>query len=876
MTWLKQLFLRRQLYTDLSEEIGQHLEQKAAELISSGMSREDAERQARREFGNVGLIEQRSREAWQWPTFESLWADVRDAARQLRKRPLMALIVVLTFGLGIGASTATFSVANAFLFSPLGLPHPDNLIVLQEQRSGYDYPSSYADFASWQQASKSFSEMAAHTGAHLDLTGSGEPQRLNAELVSPNFFHLLGINPKMGRDFVAAEPTAGRDLEVMLSYALWQHRFGGDTKIVGQRIVLNKQSYSVVGIMPKGFHYPQSVDVWVPLALTDAERNDRKLHNLVVVGRLKDGVSIPQAQSEMRTIAARLAQQYPSTNTNTGTRVVPLAVAINSEMTQAYTRMMLGSTFFVMLVVCANVANLSLARVLARRHELAVRVTLGALRWRIVRQLLTESALLGMLGGAAGIGIAALDLHFILISMPPEVARYVYNWDKIGLNLTVLAGATVVALLSGLVAGLIPALLVTGNSSAGMATLSAARTTTDSRQTHRIRNIFAVIQIALALVLVSGAGLFVQGMRHMLSMEEDYQPKTLLTFSVNLPDSRYTNDQQRGAFYQGALERLQQVPGVTEATIAGTFPYGNGDAEWKDFIVEGRPQVPGTLQSSQAIAISPEYLQMLHIPVVYGHGITASDGPESPRVLLINEKLAAEVWPNQDPLGRRLRLDAWGDDAAWATVTGVVKDVVYTWADRAAEPTIYIPAAQHPPTATFFAVRTSGNALALAPAVRSAIYKIDADLPIEQTRTYERVLHDSLIGLWYVVVMMGAMGGITLLLGALGIYGVLSSGVQERTREIGVRMALGASRADIRRRTLLEGARLFAFGAVIGLPCALLLARLLAGLIFGVSATDLGTLMFTILLAGAAAVLASWLPALRASSVDPVRALRGE
>jgi putative ABC transport system permease protein len=513
---------------------------------------------------------------------------------------------------------------------------------------------------------------------------------------------------------------------------------------------------------------------------------------------------------------------------------------------------------------------------MARRHEIAVRVSLGALRPRILRQLLTEITVLSLLGAAAGIAFAAVYLHWILISMPPEVARYLYSWNQIGLNLPVLGAAIVLALLSGLLAGLMPALLTTGKPGAGMAFLSATRTATDTRQSHRLRNLFAVAQVALALVLVLGAGLLVQGMRHMVAAQKDYSPKTLLTFMINLPSSRYAGAEQRQAFYDRALERLDRLAGVSGAGTSECFPYSDDDASWKDFSVENRPKTPGTFQSAQALSISPGYLRLMGIPLVRGRFFSASDGPDAPPAVLINERLAALLWPNENPLGRRLRLDAWGETAPWATVAGVVGDVVNEWVDGTAQPTIYLPYTQHPAETTYFALRTSGEALALAPAARQAIHEVDADLPVEEVKSYERFLHESLIGLTYIVVMMAAMGGITLLLGALGIYGVLASGVQERSREIGVRMALGANRGDIGRQTLWSGARLFAAGALIGLPGAVLLAHLMSGLFYGVRSTDLATLMGTILLASAMAVLASLLPALRASSVDPMRALRGE
>jgi putative ABC transport system permease protein len=874
MTWLKQLVTRRRIYTDLSEEIAQHLQQKADELMLNGMSRVAAERQARREFGNVALIEERSREAWQWPTFESIWADLRDAMRQLRKQPVMALIIVLTFGLGIGATTATFSVANAFLFSPLGLPHSENMVLINEQQGAHEVPASFADFESWQQQTQSFAQMTARTWAYLNLTGNGEPQRLSAARIAPNFFHLVGIGPAMGRDFLATESLPGNDHEVILSDALWRHRFAANRDIVGHQITLNKQAFTVVGVMPNGFHFPQAIDLWQPLALTNAEKNDRSAHDFVVYGRLKRGVSQKQAQAEMDRIATLIAKEHPATNTGFGVRLASLSQSINGDLTPAFTRMMLGGTFFVMLVVCANVANLSLARVLARRHEIAVRVTLGALRMRILRQLLTESAVLGLLGAIAGIAFAAVYLHLILISMPPEVARFVYSWDRIGLSLPVLAAAIVLALVSGLGAGLIPALVATGKPS--VAFLSATRTATDTRQTHRLRNTFAVVQVAMAMVLVLGAGLMVQGMRRMLVVQQDFSPKTLLTLMINLPAGRYGDPQQRVAFLDQALDRLQQIAGVTGTAATDCFPYSDGDAEWKEYSVVHRPKARGTSQSAQALTISPGYLGLMGIPLVRGRFLKFSDGPSAPPVVLINQGLADHLWPNENPVGQQLRLDAWGDGAGWATVAGVVGDVVNSWTDTVAQPTIYVPYTQHPPDTTYFALRTAGDALALAPTARQAIHALDADLPVEEVKTYDRFLHESLLGLGYVVVMMAAMGGITLLLGGLGIYGVLASGVQERTREIGVRMALGANRADIRRQTLLSGVRLFAVGALIGLPGALLLAHLLSSLFFGVRTSDLGTLMGTILFAGALAVLASLLPAMRASSIDPMRALRGE
>ncbi|MGC2614624.1 MAG: ABC transporter permease [Terracidiphilus sp.] len=867
------LFRHSEIDREIDAELQAHIDLRIDANVAAGMSPEEARRQALVQFGNRTATKERVAGADTVLGLSGIWRDIRYAARQLRKSPGFSVTVIATLAIGIGANVAVFSSMDAVVLRPLAVPAMDRVVTLAEQQQQRDSQSvALADFDDWAQQSRSFEELSVRESRDFTLTGAGDAAQVRATSTSASFFSILRTQAFLGRVFDQSECQPGRDSVAVLNYGFWQRHFGSDPGILGKKIELDQRQYTIIGVLPKTMQYPAATDIFLPFAPIPAQLADRSNHNYMVLGRLRDGTTEKAAQSEMRLIAERLANAYPATNQGWTARVEPLLDDINGDITPLYYKLIMGATLFVLLVVCANVANLQLARGVARRPEIAMRTALGASRRRIIRQLLTENILLAVLGAAGGVAFAAIYLHGILITMPANVARYIPGWYNMSINRRALAYSLLLAVGAGVAAGLVPAvealrIKLVEQLRAG------SRQSTGSRRAY-LRNAFAVAQIALAVALVIGAALMVKGMNSMLHQADIYGPKKILTLRVNLPIKRYTTPEKQAAWYMESLERLRAIPGVTHAEVTAAMPYS--DTAWvRDFTIENRPVMPGKIQTALNLPVSSGYFGAFHIAILDGRGISQGDSIHSVPVAVVSRNFAQRYLNGGSPLGRRIRMGDRNSDAPWLTIVGVAEDTSYSqWEED--PPAIYMSAAQAPTTEATIAVFTNGDPLALATPARKALASIDPGLPVDPVETYARLVRDDMVGLIYAAVMLLIDAVIALLLAALGIFGVMANMVGERTREIGVRLALGAQRGDVLGLILRRASWLTGAGIGIGLVLAFVLAHLVANLLRGVSPND--PVVFTVITVtiAAAAIGSSWIPARRAARVDPMQALRAE
>ncbi len=804
----------------------------------------------------------------------TLMQDVKYGLRMIIKNPGFTAVAVVTLALGIGANTSIFSIASAFLVRPVALPGTDRLAVVS---SGTEKePAAPADYLDWKAQSASFQSMAAYEQLDLNMTSLGAPERVLGARVTPDFLSVLAVNPALGQGFLPDEDQPGRDRAALLSYALWQRRFGGDSSVIGKVVELDAKAYTITGVMGKDFEFPVPTDVWIPLAMSPTERAERASRTLHVVGRLKPGVSVAQAQSEMSTIATRLARAYPQTNKGRGAGVMPLVEFVEGDITRAYTLMLLVAVGFVLLIGCSNIANLQLARSMTRQKEMAVRAALGSSRWRGVRLLLVENVLLALLGGAAGILFSGWTLGLCARNMPAEIARLIPGWSQVHLDWRSLVYTLAIAFAAGVIAGIAPALRGS-HTDLTEALKEAGRGSTEARRRQTIRGVLIAGQIAVALVLLIGAGLMVKGFRRLVDAQQQYSPQTMLTFEVTLPKSRYADATKRELFYRKALEKLSSIPGVTSAVAFTTYPASNNGVRYTAFQIEGRPvlnlsRMPrGVLET-----ISPNYFQAMHVPIVDGRQFTTQDRENVPAVAIVSRRLARLYWPNESALGKRIQIGEPAPHGPWLTIVGIAGDVLYDWTNQRPEPTMYVPYAQSPAQDSLLAIRASVISETLGKDAQAKIASIDPELPIFEIMTLDRAIRNSIVGLAYVADMMAGLGVIALVIALAGVYGVMSYAVAERTHEMGVRLSLGAQRGDVLWLVSRRGLLLTLGGFVMGLPLSVWLANLMHGLIYGTSAFDPATFFGIPALLAFVAVLACYIPARRAMRVDPIIALRYE
>jgi len=807
----------------------------------------------------------------------NLWNDVRYGARMLRKSPGFTAAAVLTLALGIGATTATFSCADALLWKPVPLPHLETLVMVGQRADDPDDFNSAtpADVDDLRRESAALAGLASwQYGLANIVGGGGEPGRVQQSLVSANFFDVMGVQPARGRGFQAGEDQPGREREVIFSDALWRNRFGADPNVIGKTIRLDDQNFLVIGVMPPKYAFPLGTDLWTPMALTPAERNSRQSQLVQSVGRLKPGFSMEQAITEGEGISARLRTAYPVSNKNRHFAVWPAHRYLVDRETNQYLIMLLCSVSFVLLIACANVANLQFARATGRLREVAVRTALGAGRGRIVSQLVTESVLLAIGGGGLGLMVAYWTLNLIRAGMPPEIQRYIVGWSEIRLDGRTLAFTMAAALASGIVAGLAPAWQ---NSRPNLTDClkEGGRGGSGGRGRHVLRNFLVGAEIALAVVLLVGASLLFRGFHNLMVTGERLEPATLLTLRLALTEAKYREPYQVAGFYRDVVARLNALPGVRSAAAVTAMPF-SGHSNGRGFSIEGQQADPANQPNAMYQVASAGYFATARVPLRAGRLLSDTDGPDAPLVVLVSSSLVERWWNGKAPLGRRIKLGAADSKQPWLTIAGVVEDVVHNPYDREPRRTLYVPYQQAPARWMDIGVRTARNPLLVAPSVTAAIRAIDPEQPVTEMQSMEKAIHDRGIGLQYVEVFMGVFGILALVLSAIGVYGVMAYMVSEQTRDIGIRMALGAPRGSVLRTIFRRGMLTALAGLAVGLPAAYKLALLTQSLIYGVTARDPATFLGIPLILLAATAVAILIPAQRAMRIDPIVALRYE
>jgi putative ABC transport system permease protein len=804
---------------------------------------------------------------------DSLWQDVRYGFRSLRRNPGFSAVVVLVLAVGIGANTAIFSAVNAILLRPLPYGEPDRIVMVWGFNPGIGREvASLPDFLDWREQNDVFSDLAGTSVRTMTLTGRGEEAiRVRGAQVSDGFFRVMGVPPAIGRAPAAAEDQPGAGQVVVLGHSLWQQRFGGDSSAVGQTIELDGTDYAVIGIAPSGFVVPRDADLWMPLAL-DVNQYGRRGDFLAVVGRLREGATFEEAQTQMTGIMARLEEEYPQTNTDWTAQVVPLHEQVVGEA-RLPLLVFLGAVGFVLLIVCANVANLMLARAAARTNEIAIRAALGAGRGRLLRQVCTETAWLVALGGAVGIVLARFGLDALVAFTPADVPRL----DGASIDATALVFAASISLGTGLLFGLAPAVLVS-RTDINAALKQGARRATDAVRGFRLRGALVVSEVALAMVLLMGAGLMLRSFIELQRVDLGFAPEGVMTMRVSLPRSTYPDSDARWRFYDRLTERVAALPGVEEVALASDLP-GLGGGAYLSFVIEGRPPptaATSMVQDVQVTVASANLTETVRIPMVGGRGISERDRAGAPRVVLVNETMARQYWPTEDPVGQRITFGDPQEEASWRTIVGVYGDIVNEGLDGETYPEVSLPFAQAPQTSASLVIRAESGFAGLIAATRREVRAMDPNLVVFD----EAALADLLGGLIaqprFVLAVVAIFAAAAILLAAVGLYGVMSYSVAERSGEIGVRMALGATQGTVLRRVIGHGFLMVAIGAVLGTAGSLIISRLLASMLFGVSPSDPWTFVGVFVVLSVVVGVASYIPAVRASRVDPMVVLREE
>jgi predicted permease len=854
---------------DFSHEIQAHIALEMDRLVAEGVSPEEARAKALRAFGNMLRAQESFYESRRVMWLDDLQRDVRHALRTLIRNPGFTVVIVLTLALGIGANTAIYSVVNAVLLRSLPYPDPDRLVRLWSTHSRTNRWGdwvSYPDFRDWREQNRGFEDMAAYRFWLFNVTGGEYPEVVLGVYVTHNLFSVLRTGPMLGRSFLSEEDQPGRNQVVILSFGLWQRRFGSDPGLVGRTVTIDGQSHSVVGIMPRGFGFPvRETDVWIPHGPLE-ELQQRESHNFRVVARLKPGVTVEQAQANMDAIAGGLAERYPS-NRDLGVKVLGLQHTLTNEVRQPLI-ILLGAVGLVLLIACANVANLLLARGVARRRETAIRQAIGAGRWRLIRQSLTEDVLLALLGGVAGLLLALWGVQF-LIGLAPDIP----GLEQTTIDPQVLAFTLLLSVATGLMFGTAPALQ--GSKVDLTDALKEAGTRSTAGSAHsRTRGLLIITEMALASMLLVSAGLLFRSFLRVVRVDPGFNPGNVLTAMVPLSPSKYPDPRRQAAFFKEVIKRIATLPRVEAASVASSVPLVSNDAG--GFEVEGHLGRPDEIfVQAERPAITPDHFRVLGISLLKGRIFTWADNESSPEVAIISEGLSQRYWPGEDPIGKRVSFNSRNGERVWRQVVGVVNDVKHDGLETRSYPAIYVPMLQFPSPFGVLSVRATDPS-GLAGAIRREVMAVDKDVPVFRVQTMDRLISDSVSRRRFQMMVLAIFASLALALAAAGIYGVMTYSVSQRTHEIGIRVALGAASGDVLTLILRQGLVLTLAGVAIGLLSSLALTRVLSGLLYGVSAMDPATFVVFPSALIVVALLACYLPARRATKADPMVALRYE
>jgi predicted permease len=884
MNLFRRIFSRGRIYGELAESIQEHLAEKIEELIEGGMTRDQAVRAARHEFGNTSVLEERSREVWQFSMIESIWMDIRYAVRQLRKSPGFAITAILLLGMGIGATTAVFSLVDAVLLKPLGYPEADRIVIpwrLPPKGFALGYaeiPWGQEDLHALEKESKVFQFLGAFQSKSFNLTEASDPVLLEGLQVSAGFFPALGVSPVLGRIFTVDEDQPGHEREVVLSYSLWQERFHADPGIEGRTIDLNGAPYTVIGVMPRdfafpranempgSFQFPREAQLWVPAAFPAVTPRFTP-QELALVARLQPGVTVSQAQAAMDLFSSRMEKQTPNAKGWYNSHTVPLTHQVGSD-TRTPLLLVLGAVGGVLLIVCFNIANLLLVRSIVRKKELTLRVALGATRRRVMRQLLTESLLLASAGGLLGVGIGLAGVWMVKLFGPSTLPRL----QDVGLDWRICVFTLSITALVGVLFGVIPAL---GAARADMVESLKERGQGGANPANLyLRNTLIVSEVALALVLVIVSGLLVQTFYRLINVDPGFKAAHVLTFEIALPQLKYPDNAHIAKLYQAMIPQLQALPGVESAAVTEAVPMGDAP-ESTGFRIPDHPvHDPKASPIANYTIVSPDFFATIGTPLLRGRGFLETDTADSVPVVIVNEAMAKKYWPGKDVLGKQIRVPA---QHAPMIIVGVVANMKHLSMREDPGPEMYVPYTQDvwPSMAQMqIVLRTRSSPESVVGQTRAAVQSVDPALPIAKVTTLSTLTDTSMAQSRFSMLLLGFFAALALVLALVGIYGVISYSVLQRRQEIGIRIALGAQRRRIFGMVIGYGLRMAALGVVIGLGVSFAVARAMASFLYGVKPADPATFVVLSLFLTVAALLACYLPARRAASVDPMRALR--